>query len=156
MRTSPNEEPSWLAYAALIDADPLLPHDDLGHIIHVAKYTAVLVLDNEAATQGPAYLRAGTAGVIGKRESGERIVSAVRAVTAGANVIPCNGTTMPALERVDTSGYHLSGREEQVLRQISRGPYPWQIATWRGISPHTVTPTSSASEPSWESATRPN
>jgi DNA-binding NarL/FixJ family response regulator len=137
VRTSPDEEPSWIADAILIDAEALSPQDDLAHITDMARCTAVLVLNNEA-TQGDAYLRAGAAGVISKHESGERIVSAVRAVTAGASVIPCDCEATPAVERTDMSGYHLSEREEQVLRQISRGLTHGQIATRLGISPHTV------------------
>lgn len=138
-RTSPHEEPSWLADAALIDVDALSPPDDLSHITEAAaKCTAVLVLSNDATTECATYLRAGASGVVCKRESGERIVRAVRAVASGAHVCPgeCDGP--PVLEHNEVSGYHLSEREKQVLRQISRGLTHGQIATRLGISPHTV------------------
>jgi DNA-binding NarL/FixJ family response regulator len=82
--------------------------------------------------------------VISKRESVERVVRAVRAVTSGSCVWPNDCGTPPVVERGDTSEHHaapdchLSEREEQVLRQISRGLTHGQIATRLGISPHTV------------------
>lgn len=136
-RTSPEEELSWLADAILVDIDALTPHHDLTYITDMAKCTAVLVLDNEAITDGTCYLEAGASGVISKRESGERIVDAVRAVTSGTRIYPSNPTVEPP-ERPDLSGYHLSEREEQVLRQIAGGLTHGQIATRLGISPHTV------------------
>lgn len=136
-RTSPDEEPSWLADAVLIDVDALTPPHDLTYITDMAKCTAVLVLNNETITDGTCYLQAGASGVISKRETGEHIVDAVRAVTSGARIYPTNPTTEPP-ERPDLSGCHLSEREEQVLRQIARGLTHGQIATRLGISPHTV------------------
>jgi DNA-binding NarL/FixJ family response regulator len=137
-RTSPDEEPSWLADAVLIDVDALSPPDDLTHITEVAKCTAVLVLNNEAAAEVSTYVKAGASGVISKRESSERIVRAVRAVTSGGQIYPSGSGNPPAAERNELSSYHLSEREEQVLRQISRGLTHGQIATRLGISPHTV------------------
>jgi DNA-binding NarL/FixJ family response regulator len=143
-RSSPDEEPSWLADAVLIDADALSLPDDLAHITETARSTAVLVLYNEGAAESVLYLRAGAAGVVSKRESGERIIRAVRAVTSGSYVWPNDSGAPPVVERADTSehhaapDYHLSEREEQVLRQISRGLTHGQIATRLGISPHTV------------------
>jgi DNA-binding NarL/FixJ family response regulator len=137
-RTSPDEKPSWLADAVLIDADVLSPPDDLTHITEAAKCTAVLVLNNQAATEGASYLRAGASGVISKRESGDHVVRAVLAVTSGARVCPGDCGGPPVVERTEVSGYHLSEREEQVLRQIARGLTHGQIATRLGISPHTV------------------
>jgi len=139
-RSSPDQEPSWLADAVLIDIDALSPPDDLTHITETARSTAVLVLDNHAITDddAAAYLRAGASGVISKREPGDRIVGAVRAVTAGERYCPGEPEAPPAAERTDLAGYHLSEREEQVLRQISRGLTHGQIATRLGISSHTV------------------
>jgi DNA-binding NarL/FixJ family response regulator len=138
-RTSPDEEPSWLADAALIDADALSLPDDLAHVTEAAKCTAVLVLLNSAtATEGGVYFRAGASGVISKRESGERIVTAVQAVTCGVRVRPEHCRDTPVVERTDACGHHLSEREKQVLRQIARGLTHGQIATRLGISPHTV------------------
>jgi DNA-binding NarL/FixJ family response regulator len=137
-RSTPDEEPSWLADVALIDVDALSLSDDLAHITETARCTAVLVLDNNAAAES-AYLRAGASGVISKRESGDHIVQAVHAVTSGGRVLSrgCEDT-LPAAARQDVPGYHLSNREEQVLRQIARGLTHGQIATRLGISPHTV------------------
>jgi DNA-binding NarL/FixJ family response regulator len=106
----------------------------------MAKCTAVLVLANEAIpTEGTCYLQAGASGVISKRETGEHIINAIRAVTSGARIYPTTPTSTPEpTERPDISGYHLSEREEQVLRQIARGLTHGQIATRLGISPHTV------------------
>jgi DNA-binding NarL/FixJ family response regulator len=137
-RISPDEEPSWLADTVLFDADVLWPSDNLAPITETAKCTAVLVLANEAATEGDAYLRAGAAGVISKREWGERIVDAVKAIAAGARVTPYDWTAVPAAERADVPTSYLSEREGQVLSQISHGLTHGQIATRLGISPHTV------------------
>ncbi|WP_206060684.1 helix-turn-helix transcriptional regulator [Nonomuraea basaltis] len=98
----------------------------------------VLILNDGAADDADSYLHAGASGVIGKRETAERVVSAVRAVTSGSRVFPADHGGRPTLERTEMPGHHLSGREEQVLRQISRGLTHGQIATRLGISPHTV------------------
>jgi DNA-binding NarL/FixJ family response regulator len=143
VRNSPDERPSWLADAALIDIDALTPYD-LTHITEAAKATPVLILNNEAVPDDGPYLRAGASGVVSKRATPERIVGAVRAVTSGATIGADNCLECPTLERPivsernETSGYRLSEREEQVLRQISRGLTHGQIATRLGISPHTV------------------
>jgi DNA-binding NarL/FixJ family response regulator len=138
VRTSPDEEPSWLADVLLIDADALSSPGDLDRISEAARCAAVLVLTNDADAGNGTYLRAGAAGVITKREPGERVVTAVRAVTSGAHVGPSDCGDRPPAERTEASGHHLSEREEQVLRQISRGLTHGQIATRLGISPHTV------------------
>jgi DNA-binding NarL/FixJ family response regulator len=143
VRSSPAERPSWLADAALIDIDALAP-SDLTHITEAAKATPVLILNNEAVPDGGPYLRAGASGVVSKRATPERIVGAVRAVTSGATITADNCLESPTLERPivpersEASNYRLSEREEQVLRQISRGLTHGQIATRLGISPHTV------------------
>ena len=137
-RTSLDEEPSWLADVVLIDADALSPPGDLTHITQTARCTPVLVLSNRRAPHSSAYLRAGAAGVISKCETCERVVQAVEAVAAGAQVYPDGDSDQPpAVERI-VAGCHLSEREEQVLSQISRGLTHGQIATRLGISPHTV------------------
>jgi DNA-binding NarL/FixJ family response regulator len=139
-RTSPEQEPSWLADAVLIDVDTLTAPHHLDHITETARCTAVLILADETDTDITTYLRAGAAGVIGKRETGDRIVAAVRTVTCGTPLQPNhqNNTAHANNERADSPGRHLSEREEQVLRQISRGLTHMQIATRLGISPHTV------------------
>jgi DNA-binding NarL/FixJ family response regulator len=76
--------------------------------------------------------------VISKSETGERIVTAVRVVCAGGHVAICACDPSAPNERAERTGYGLSGREEQVLRQISCGLTHGQIATRLGISPHTV------------------
>jgi DNA-binding NarL/FixJ family response regulator len=137
-RASPEEEPSWLADAILIDADALSPPDDLVHITSAAKSAAVLVLNTEAAAEGIAYLQAGAAGVISRRESGDGVVVAVQTITSGGQVWPFDCATPPVAVRSPVLDCHLSQREGQVLRQISRGLTHGQIATRLGISPHTV------------------
>ncbi len=138
VRTSVDEEPSWLADALLIDVDALSPPDDLAQITDAARNTAVLLLDNDATACTSAYLQAGAAGVVSKREPGDRVVAALRAVTSGLSLsckVSRGGTVV---ERTAGSTAQLSEREEQVLSQISRGLTHGQIATRLGISPHTV------------------
>lgn len=143
-RTSPDEEPSWLADAALIDIDSLTPRDNLTYITEAARSTAVLVLDNEAEPDAGRYLDAGASGVITKRATPERILGAIDAAIRGATVVPAacvekaDNEPVPATDHIVPAGGRLSGREEQVLRQISRGLTHTQIATRLGISPHTV------------------
>jgi DNA-binding NarL/FixJ family response regulator len=138
-RTSPDEELSWLADAAVIDVDALSPPGDLSLITETAKLAPVLVLDREQPTCASVYLRAGASGVVSKREPGERIVQATHAITSGTQVHPSGAAAPPGVERTAAAaGCRLSGREEQVLSQISRGLTHGQIATRLGISPHTV------------------
>jgi len=138
VRTSPDEDPSWLADAALIDAAAIGCVGDLTPITEAAKSMSVLVLNNEAATDSDVYLRAGAMGVISKAESGEGIVRAIQMVTSGTRVCTTAAEPAPTAERTQTSGCQLSEREEQVLRQIAHGLTHGQIATRLGISPHTV------------------
>jgi DNA-binding NarL/FixJ family response regulator len=135
-RTSPAAEPSWLADVVLIDADSLTLPEDLTHIGQVARCTPVLVLGDRPACVAP-YLRAGASGVVGKCESGERLVSAVRAVTSGTQINPVQDDDRQPDDLAAARG-HLSEREGQVLRQIAHGLTHGQIATRLGISPHTV------------------
>lgn len=137
VRMSPHQEASCVADAALIDADALAFPGDLVHVTETTRYTPVLVL-NAGTAQRTALLRAGASGVLGKRESGERIVQAVRAVVAGAKIGQACCDHPPAPRRAEATGGHLSEREEQVLWQIARGLTHGQIATRLGISPHTV------------------
>ena len=138
VRTSADEEASWLADAAVIDVDALTPPDDLTYIAETAKCTAVLVIDNEATTEDALYLRAGAMGVVTKRDSGDHIVEAIRAVASGGHVCPAEHDLHHAAGRSQAANNHLSEREEQVHCQISRGLTHGQIATRLGISPHTV------------------
>ncbi|WP_198041353.1 helix-turn-helix transcriptional regulator [Micromonospora chokoriensis] len=137
VRESPDEEPSWLADAALIDIDALTAGDGLSQIATTARTTAVLVLVNGTGNDRD-YLAAGASGVISKRESGARIVEAIHAITAGYCVGPDGVGERPAVERPQSPGQQLSEREEQVLRRISCGLTHSQIATRLRISPHTV------------------
>jgi DNA-binding NarL/FixJ family response regulator len=136
-RTSLDQEPSWLADAALIDVEALVLPDDLDHITQAARCTAVLVLNNDAA-EDVTYARAGAHGVVSKRDTGECIVRAVRTIASGADMYLAGAVGSFAAEDTDRSGHHLSERESQVLRQISRGLTHGQIATRLGISPNTV------------------
>jgi DNA-binding NarL/FixJ family response regulator len=104
----------------------------------VSKSAAVLVLSNSDCIEAEMYLRAGALGVVSKMESCEGIIGAIRAVTSGSRVWPTESGGEHTALHADTSGYHLSKREEQVLRQISRGLTHGQIATRLDISPHTV------------------
>ena len=137
-RTTPDEEPSWLADAAVLDADALPPPDGLRYVAETARTTTVLVLISDQSLPAEEYLRAGTTGVIDNRETGENLVAALRAVTAGTPVVPDGHTVPPPAESADSPGPNLSEREEQVLSQISHGLTHGQIATRLGISPHTV------------------
>jgi DNA-binding NarL/FixJ family response regulator len=137
-RTSPGEEPSWLADALVIDEDALSRPEDLSYITEAARGMAVLILTNDDGPHSGQFLRAGASGVISKRESGDRIVQAMRAITSGGKFGYSDRELQPKVERGDVPGSHLSKREEQVLRQISRGLTHGQIATRLGISPHTV------------------
>ena len=142
-RLSPDEEPSWLADTILIDVDAVSPPSRLAHIAATAEFAAVLVLNDAADGEGEAYLDAGATGVISKRKPGDQVVEAVRAVTSGtcvpaaAELVP-DQSASPDRGEQSEPGYHLSKREEQVLRQISCGLTHGQIATRLGISPHTV------------------
>lgn len=137
-RTSPTEELSWLADAALVDADALPPSEALDYVSETARTTAVLVLLSGWSLPAEEFLQAGATGVINKSESSENLIEALRAVTAGAQVLPEGHADQPPAERSDPHELNLSEREEQVLSQISRGLTHGQIATRLGISPHTV------------------
>lgn len=138
VRTSPEKEPSWLADIVLLDIDAMAPDERITEIARAACSTAVLVLSHDAEDDHTDYLRAGAAGVISKRESAERLVDAIRSVTAGSRLGHPKPSPLPAVERTEAPVQQLSEREEQVLRQIARGLTHGQIATRLGISPHTV------------------
>ncbi|HTJ72911.1 MAG TPA: response regulator transcription factor [Actinospica sp.] len=136
-RTSPAEEPSWLAHAAVFDAEALPAGNELGYVRELSRCAPVLVLTDRASLPADEYLRAGARGVIRRDESAENLVEALRAVLVGAQVLP-ESATAPVPERPESAGPNLSEREEQVLSQISHGLTHGQIATRLGISPHTV------------------
>jgi len=137
-RTTPEEELSWLADAAVLDADALPRPESLRYVAETARTTRVLVLIGDLCLPVEEYLRAGTTGVIDKRETGENLVAALRAVTTGTKVVPDGHLVPPPAESSNPPGPYLSEREEQVLRQISHGLTHGQIATRLRISPHTV------------------
>ncbi len=138
VRMSIDEEPSWLADALLIDLDALSLPDDLACVTDAAKCAAVLLLSNETLADCTAYLDAGASGVVSKRATGDRLVTAVRAVTSGARLTADDHGAPPAPERNGVPDSPLSEREDQVLRQIAQGLTHSQIATRLGISHHTV------------------
>ncbi|HUZ39588.1 MAG TPA: response regulator transcription factor [Streptosporangiaceae bacterium] len=137
-RTSSTEELSWLADAAVFDADALPAEDELDYVTEMARCTPVLVLADKWSLPADEYIRAGANGVIRREESVENLVEALRMVTIGAQVIPQGEAAPPSTERADSLGPNLSEREEQVLSQIAHGLTHGQIATRLGISPHTV------------------
>ncbi len=136
-RSSATEEPSWLADALIVDAEALSSSEEMATVIQDSGCTPVLVLTRERETDGADYLQAGATGVVSKGASGDRLVRAVRAVTAGAQVCPGDAEA-PLAARRTAAGCQLSDREVQVLRQIAHGLTHAQIATRLGISPHTV------------------
>jgi DNA-binding NarL/FixJ family response regulator len=138
VRASHREDPSWLADAAIIDADAIPRKNRLTHITETARLMPVLVLTNEATCDVDVYVSAGAMSAISKSEPGESIVQAVQLVTSETRVCAAGTKPSPALERSPMIHGKLSKREEQVLRQIAHGLTHGQIATRLGISPHTV------------------
>jgi DNA-binding NarL/FixJ family response regulator len=137
VRSSADEKPSWLADAIVVDADAISPSDRLDHVAEAATCAPVLVLDNAALTEYTRYFRAGASGVLTKRESGEQVVRAVRAITSGARVCPAGAAGPPVVPRTEVDGCQLSEREEQVLLTTS---------CWRPSASRCSTGTS---RPSW-------
>jgi DNA-binding NarL/FixJ family response regulator len=136
VRRSPEQDPSWLADAALIDAAAMPCRGDLTPVTAAARCMSVLVLNNEAATDDEAYLCAGAMGVVSKAEPGESIIRALEMITSGTRL--CSAEAEPAPDLAQPISCPLSEREEQVLQQIAHGRTHGQIATRLGISPHTV------------------
>ena len=116
IRTSPYEDPFWLADAALIDAAAIPDPGDLISVTAAAKSTAVLVFTNESATNDEIYLQAGASGVISKGESGESIIRAVRGVAAG-HAVRATEASPPAPEPLENAaGNCPSGRSRSCAR----------------------------------------
>jgi DNA-binding NarL/FixJ family response regulator len=138
VRNSADEDPSWLADAALIDAAAIPCPGDMTPIVEAAKCMSVLVLNNEAASDDEVYLRAGAMGVVSKGDTGENIVQALQTVASGRRLGGTETKPAPTAERTQLSAFQLSEREEQVLQQIAHGHTHGQIAIRLGISPHTV------------------
>ncbi|NUR72856.1 MAG: response regulator transcription factor [Hamadaea sp.] len=134
VRKTPDEAPSSLADAIIIDADALTPAEQPGQIAAAAKIAPVLILDDSFDAHAE-YVRAGAYGVVSKRTSAEGLVAAIRAAASGRSPAQPSGS-----RRLDPGkpAQPLSEREEQVLRFISCGLTHGQIATRLGISPHTV------------------
>ncbi|ACU72358.1 transcriptional regulator, LuxR family [Catenulispora acidiphila DSM 44928] len=144
VRTVVDSEPFWVADVIVVDAETL-PGDDPRPVAAMAACAPVLIVNHDHVVEPEAYLRAGAAGVVERREPGECIANAVRAVAAGIAIAPCTCTaaeqlSAPADAEADpeAGAGGLSGREAQVLRHISLGLTHGQIATRLGISPHTV------------------
>lgn len=136
-RSSPEEELSWLADAALIDLDAVPQPRVLSYIDEVAVSTTVLVLVSDIPAEiDSIYAGCGAAGVISKHDSGERIIQAVHTAVSGGRVV--RAPSEPTAQPQSRIGQVLSNREAQVLRQISRGLTHGQVARRLGISPHTV------------------
>jgi DNA-binding NarL/FixJ family response regulator len=137
---SPTDGPDSLLADVLIVDSVAMPFPEIEDCQHCeqARSAAVLVMCSEFPVEPGRYLRAGVTGVISKREPCEVFVRAVREVAAARcwppetapPIVPANGGS--------TTGHALSEREQQVLRQISRGLTHGQIATRLGISQHTV------------------
>ncbi|MFY1691159.1 response regulator transcription factor [Plantactinospora sp. WMMB782] len=136
--TSPGKQVSWLADAVLIDPDVLSPQDELEYVAQLARTVSVLVLASCDSVSSARYLRVGVAMVVSKQVPGEVLLNAVKAVTANSPATRNGEDGVSAGERTDARCQQLSEREEQVLRQISRGLTHGQIATRLGISQHTV------------------
>lgn len=136
-RSSPSIAHSWLADVVLIDADALVEADH-SHINMTATTSTVLVLNAGKHDAVETYIRAGAAGALDSLASCECIVQAVHVVTSGQRFFADGGSSLRSAEPTVITDYHLSEREKQVLKHISRGLTHSQIATRLGISPHTV------------------
>ncbi|MFE9661473.1 LuxR C-terminal-related transcriptional regulator [Streptomyces sp. NPDC005955] len=130
----------------LLDAEVLCVAS-LHQITELAAQTPVLIVNHASEADSAAYLRAGASGIVHKSVSVACIIRAIRALAAGSSPSPCLcDATQPSLgsagpiaqEGATVPDGNLSDRENQVLRQISRGLTHGQIATRLGISPHTV------------------
>jgi len=139
-RTSPAQEWAWFVDVLIVDLDALDESRAVGYVAEMAKVHEVVILaDDVRATDTAALIRAGASGVLSKRGSPAALVDSIRAVAAGATVTCQPVPDEDAEERApDQTGNCLSAREEQVLRQISRGLTHGQVARRLGISPHTV------------------
>ncbi|MFS1302620.1 response regulator transcription factor [Streptosporangium longisporum] len=130
-----DDQLAWTADVVLIDINALPPGSDLSYIRKLSGRTGILMLHDDHMDLDP-YMCAGACGAISKRESTENTISAVWAVATGNRELSKGRPSPP--EQSKTPGASLSGREEQVLHQISHGLTHGQIATRLGISPHTV------------------
>lgn len=127
--------PFFVGDALLLDVDTLPPTDDRGPLGRLAGRAPIVVLRG-AAGSDELYLTAGADVVVGRTESPERILAAVRRAAGGA--VPRRTPPVPAAPAGAAGVDGLSERESQVLAQIARGLTHGQIATRLGISAHTV------------------
>lgn len=135
--SSTDEDSVGRADVLLADAEAL-PADGVRRLTSLATYVPVLIVNYDCESGTDTYLLAGASAVIGRSDSADCIVRAVRAVAAGVEAKPCNCTSTSPAEQTAVTDHNLSDRETQVLRLISRGLTHGQIATRLGISPHTV------------------
>ncbi|MET7312321.1 LuxR C-terminal-related transcriptional regulator [Streptomyces sp. NPDC005571] len=136
-RSSLDEEPFWLADALVVDAETL-SEDGAQHISKMAANATVLVVNHRRTGESDAYLTAGAVGVVARKEPVEHIASTIRTILSDFDAQPDQTEVDPINKRSKISSCKLSGREEQVLRNISLGLTHAQIATRLGISAHTV------------------
>jgi DNA-binding NarL/FixJ family response regulator len=126
------------ADALILDSEAVA-HQDLNAVIaELVGHTAVVVVCPEPPVDTGVYLRAGATAVVSKQDSGQTLVETVRAVAEGFAATRRGDSTADDPTAYQSPQANLSDREEQVLRQISRGLTHGQIATRLGISPHTV------------------
>lgn len=137
VRYTPEDDPSWLADIALVDAAALPPVNGIDQVALATRFTAVLVIHDDLVDPG-IYLGVGALGVISRQETAQQMVNAVQQVAAGKRV-GCGTAAQPIAEQAEQLSHSgLSERENQVLDQISHGLTHGQVATRLGISPHTV------------------
>ncbi|TDD23837.1 response regulator transcription factor [Nonomuraea diastatica] len=133
--TSPTTRMPLLADAYLLDPEALPSGEVLSHIALLARHMPVIVMQSGEARDHASFTEAGVSLIISRSASKEVFIEAIRQAVAGT--VPHGDGSTPADLSTATSP-SLSGREKQVLRQISRGLTHGQIATRLGISQHTV------------------
>ena len=142
-RTTPADHFDWLVDVSLVDPDALGSDRLEQYIGALSQINRVLVLVSQGdAAFVEAMLRYGASGVVNRSEQPARIIAAIHTLAAGEiwadRPEGAPPVSTPDAENAAKPVVSLSEREEQVLRQISRGLTHGQIASRLGISPHTV------------------